>query len=322
MRELKIGNVTIPGILALGPMAGVTDTVYRQLCKEQGCCLLYSEMVSAKAILYKNKNTTPLLAASESERPLAVQLFGSEPDIMAEIASQIESGPYDIIDVNMGCPVPKIVNNGEGSALMKNPKLAGEIISAMAKKCTKPITIKIRKGFNDSSINAVEMAKIAEANGASAIAVHGRTREQYYSGQADWDIIRQVKEAVKIPVIGNGDITSPETAKSMLEETGCDGIMIGRAARGNPWIFKRVSHYLDTGEILPLPSTDEVLDMILRHAKMLIDFKGEYTGIREMRTHICFYVSGMRHANDIRRRINTIEHYEELEDLLRKDLSL
>lgn len=322
MRELKIGNVTIPGILALGPMAGVTDTVYRQLCKEQGCSLLYSEMVSAKAILYKNKNTTPLLAASESERPLAVQLFGSEPDIMAEIASQIESGPYDIIDVNMGCPVPKIVNNGEGSALMKNPKLAGEIISAMAKKCTKPITIKIRKGFNDSSINAVEMAKIAEANGASAIAVHGRTREQYYSGQADWDIIRQVKEAVKIPVIGNGDITSPETAQSMLEETGCDGIMIGRAARGNPWIFKRVSHYLETGEILPLPSTDEVLDMILRHAKMLIDFKGEYTGIREMRTHICFYVSGMRHANDIRRRINTIEHYEELEDLLRKDLSL
>ncbi len=322
MRELKIGNVTIPGILALGPMAGVTDTVYRQLCKEQGCSLLYSEMVSAKAILYKNKNTTPLLAASESERPLAVQLFGSEPDIMAEIASQIESGPYDIIDVNMGCPVPKIVNNGEGSALMKNPKLAGEIISAMAKKCTKPITIKIRKGFNDSSINAVEMAKIAEANGASAIAVHGRTREQYYSGQADWDIIRQVKEAVKIPVIGNGDITSPETAQSMLEETGCDGIMIGRAARGNPWIFKRVSHYLETGEILPLPSTDEMLDMILRHAKMLIDFKGEYTGIREMRTHICFYVSGMRHANDIRRRINTIEHYEELEDLLRKDISL
>lgn len=322
MRELKIGNVKIPGILALGPMAGVTDTVYRQLCKEQGCSLLYSEMVSAKAILYKNKNTTPLLAASESERPLAVQLFGSEPDIMAEIASQIESGPYDIIDVNMGCPVPKIVNNGEGSALMKNPKLAGEIISAMAKKCTKPITIKIRKGFNDSSINAVEMAKIVEANGASAIAVHGRTREQYYSGQADWDIIRQVKEAVKIPVIGNGDITSPETAQSMLEETGCDGIMIGRAARGNPWIFKRVSHYLETGEILPLPSTDEVLDMILRHAKMLIDFKGEYTGIREMRTHICFYVSGMRHANDIRRRINTIEHYEELEDLLRKDISL
>lgn len=322
MRELKIGNVKIPGILALGPMAGVTDTVYRQLCKEQGCSLLYSEMVSAKAILYKNKNTTPLLAASESERPLAVQLFGNEPDIMAGIASQIESGPYDIIDVNMGCPVPKIVNNGEGSALMKNPKLAGEIISAMAKKCTKPITIKIRKGFNDSSINAVEMAKIAEANGASAIAVHGRTREQYYSGQADWDIIRQVKEAVKIPVIGNGDITSPETAQSMLEETGCDGIMIGRAARGNPWIFKRVSHYLETGEIFPLPSTDEVLDMILRHAKMLIDFKGEYTGIREMRTHICFYVSGMRHANDIRRRINTIEHYEELEDLLRKDLSL
>lgn len=318
MRQLIIGNIKIPGILSLGPMAGVTDTVYRQLCKEQGCHLLYSEMVSAKAILYKNKNTAPLLAASESEHPLALQLFGSDPGIMAEIAAQIEEGPYDIIDVNMGCPVPKIVNNNEGSALMKNPRLAGEIIGAMTKKCRKPVTVKIRKGFNDESVNAVELAKIAEANGASAIAVHGRTREQYYSGEADWSIIREVKQAVNIPVIGNGDITGPESARAMLEETGCDAIMIGRAARGNPWIFHRISHYLETGEILPKPDASQVTDMILRHARMLIDFKGEYTGIREMRTHICFYVSGMKHANDIRRQINTIEHPEELERLFQE----
>lgn len=320
MKTLKIGNVSIAGPLVLAPMAGVTDTVYRQLCKEQGCHLLYTEMVSAKAILYKNKNTRPLLSAHNMECPLALQLFGSEPDIMAEIASQIENGPYDIIDVNMGCPVPKIVNNNEGSALMKNPRLVGEIIGAMTKKCKKPITLKIRKGFSENDANAVEIAKIAEANGAFAIAVHGRTREQYYSGKADWTIIKEVKNAVKIPVIGNGDITGPETAKEMLNQTGCDAIMIGRAARGNPWIFSRTAYYLETGRLLPPPSVSEVIDMILRHTKMLIDFKGEYTGLREMRTHICFYVAGMRHANDIRRKINTIESYKELEELFRAAL--
>jgi len=318
MKSLKIGTVSIAGPLVLGPMAGVTDTVYRQLCKEQGCHLLYTEMVSAKAILYKNKNTQPLLSASDMEQPLALQLFGSEPDIMAEIASQIENGPYDIIDVNMGCPVPKIVHNNEGSALMKNPHLVGEIIGAMTKKCKKPVTLKIRKGFSEDTVNAVEIAKIAEANGAAAIAVHGRTREQYYSGKADWTIIKAVKNAVKIPVIGNGDITGPENAKQMLDQTGCDAIMIGRAARGNPWIFRRIGCYLETGKLLPAPSVSEVTDMILRHTKMLIDFKGEYTGLREMRTHICFYVAGMRHANDIRRKINTIESYQELEDLFRE----
>ncbi len=318
MKTLKIGTVSIAGPLVLGPMAGVTDTVYRQLCKEQGCHLLYTEMVSAKAILYKNKNTQPLLSASDMEQPLALQLFGSEPDIMAEIASQIENGPYDIIDVNMGCPVPKIVHNNEGSALMKNPHLVGEIIGAMTKKCKKPVTLKIRKGFSEDTVNAVEIAKIAEANGAAAIAVHGRTREQYYSGKADWTIIKAVKNAVKIPVIGNGDITGPENAKQMLDQTGCDAIMIGRAARGNPWIFRRIGCYLETGKLLPAPSVSEVTDMILRHTKMLIDFKGEYTGLREMRTHICFYVAGMRHANDIRRKINTIESYQELEDLFRE----
>ena len=317
MKPLKIGNVSIAGPLVLGPMAGVTDTVYRQLCKEQGCHLLYTEMVSAKAILYKNKNTHPLLSAYDTESPLALQLFGSEPDIMAEIASQIENGPYDIIDVNMGCPVPKIVNNNEGSALMKNPRLIGEIINAMTKKCKKPVTLKIRKGFSENDVNAVEIAKIAEANGASAIAVHGRTREQYYSGKADWTIIKEIKNAVKIPVIGNGDITGPKAAEEMLNQTGCDAIMIGRAARGNPWIFGRTAYYLETGKLLPAPSIPEIIDMILRHTKMLIDFKGEYTGLREMRTHICFYVAGMRHANDIRRKINTIESYKELEELFR-----
>ena len=259
---MRIGNVEIENNVALGPMAGVTDLPFRKLCKEMNCGSVYTEMVSAKAILYNNKNTDELLRIDAGEHPVAVQLFGSDPDIMADIASRIEEGPYDFIDVNMGCPVPKIVNNNEGSALMKDPKLAGEIIAAMVKKCKKPVTVKFRKGFNDNSVNAVEFAKVMEANGASAIALHGRTREQYYSGNADWDIIRQVKEAVKIPLIGNGDITGPLDAKRMIDETGCDAVMIGRAAQGNPWIFKRTSHYLKTGELLPEPTREEVKEMI------------------------------------------------------------
>lgn len=319
---MKIGNVEIANNIALGPMAGVTDLPFRKLCKEMGCGLMYTEMVSAKAILYNNKNTDELLRVDENERPIAVQLFGSDPDIMAEMAARIEEGPYDFIDINMGCPVPKIVGNGEGSALMKNPKLAGDIVAAMVKKCKKPITVKIRKGFDDENINAPEFAKVLEANGASAVAVHGRTREQYYTGNADWDIISNVKAAVNIPVIGNGDITTPVDAKKMIEQTGCDGVMIGRAARGNPWIFKEVSHYLATGELIERPTLDEVRKMILRHARMLVEYKGNFIGIREMRKHVSWYISGYPHSAAIRNQVNMVESIEELEELINEKVSI
>ena len=316
--KFKIGDTLLDNNVFLAPMAGVTDLPFRLLCREQGAGMSVTEMVSAKAILYKNKNTKELLAVDPAEGPVSVQLFGSDPEIMAAIAARIEDGPYVAIDVNMGCPVPKIVNNHEGSALMKDPAQAEKVLTAMVKAVKKPVTVKFRKGFNDQNINAVEFAKMAESCGVAAVAVHGRTREQYYSGKADWDIIRQVKEAVKIPVIGNGDVFTPEDAKRMLEETGCDGLMIGRGARGNPWIFKRIHHYLETGEVLPPPGPVEVGEMILRHTRIHVAFKGEYIGMKEMRKHIAWYTAGLPHSSSIRRECNMLETEEELVELLKQ----
>ena len=316
MKQLKIGNVTLPNRYILGPMAGVTDLPFRVLCKEQGAGLLCMEMVSAKAILYNNKNTESLLEIHPDEQPVSLQFFGSDPKIMSEMAKRVEERPFDIMDINMGCPVPKVVRNGEGSALMKNPKLVYEIVSAMVKAIDKPVTVKIRKGFDDSCINAVEIAKIIEEAGAAAVAVHGRTREQYYSGQADWDIIRQVKEAVSIPVIGNGDVTSPQKAEELVKQTGCDGIMIARGAQGNPWIFSEMITYEETGTLPERPGKEEVRDMMLRHARLQLKYKGEFIGIREMRKHVAWYTKGLEGSAKLREEINRVESYQELEELL------
>lgn len=318
IKQLQIGNVTLKNNLILAPMAGVTDLPFRLLCKEQGAGLLCMEMVSAKAILYKNKNTEELLTIDPRENPVSLQLFGSDPDIISEIAKQMEDRPFDILDINMGCPVPKVVNNGDGSALMKNPKLAGEIIEKTVRAIKKPVTVKIRKGFDEDHVNAVEMAHIAEESGAAAVAVHGRTREQFYSGKADWDIIRQVKERVSIPVIGNGDLLTAEDVIAMEKQTGCDGFMIARGAEGNPWIFRQILHYFETGEQLPKPDFSEMTEMLLRHAKMQLEFKGEYTGIREIRKHAAWYTAGYKNSSRLRGRINEVENYEQLEALFRE----
>ena len=320
MRKLKIGNVELDNPYVLAPMAGVTDLPFRLLCREQGAGLLCMEMVSAKAIQYNNKNTKALLEIHPEERPVSLQLFGSDPDVISEIAKQIEELPFAILDINMGCPVPKIVRNGEGSALMKNTKLVHEIVSKTAKAIKKPVTVKIRKGFDDTCINAVEIAKIIEDAGAAAVAVHGRTREQYYSGKADWDIIRQVKEAVSIPVIGNGDVVSGESALAMMKETGCDGVMIGRGSQGNPWIFSELLEYEKTGVMPTRPDRKEIIDMILRHARLQLDYKGEYLGIREMRKHVAWYTTGMPNSAKFRNEVNAVETYEQLEDLLMRSM--
>ena len=312
----KIGSVEIEHPFVLAPMAGVTDLPFRKLCKEQGAGLICTEMVSAKAISFHNKNTESLMEIDPLEHPVSLQLFGSEPELMAEVAKSIEERPFDILDINMGCPVPKVVNNGEGSALLKDPELVGRIIKAVSGAVKKPVTAKMRIGFEGYPVDPVEIAKIMEDSGAAAIAVHGRTRQQYYAGQADWETIRKIKEAVSIPVIGNGDVDSPEKAEALLKETGCDAVMIGRGVRGNPWIFRELNHYFLTGEKLSPPSIQEVREMILRHARMQIEKKGEFTGIREMRKHVAWYTAGMRHSAGLRRESNLIADYQELEALL------
>ena len=316
MKQLKIGNVLLENSYVLGPMAGVTDLPFRLLCKEQGAGLLCMEMVSAKGIFYNNKNTESLLQIHPEEVPVSLQFFGSDPKIVSEMAKRVEERPFSILDINMGCPVPKVVRNGQGSALMKNPKLVYELVSPTVKAIKKPVTVKIRKGFDDEHINAVEIAKIIEEAGAAAVAVHGRTREQYYSGKADWEIIRQVKEAVSIPVIGNGDVTSGEKAIAMREQTGCDGVMIARGAQGNPWIFSELLEYERTGRLPDRPDVEEIKQTMLRHARLQIEYKGDFTGIREMRKHVAWYTKGLHGAARLRDQINQVESYAELENLL------
>lgn len=314
--SIKIKDVILENPTVLAPMAGVTDMPFRQLCKEQGAGLLCTEMVSAKAIFYRNKNTDRLMEIAASEHPISLQIFGSEPDLMGAIAAEIEANPFDILDINMGCPVPKVVNNKEGSALLKDPQLVERIVTSVVRAIKKPVTVKIRKGFDDSNVNAVEIAKIIESCGAQAVTVHGRTREQYYSGKADWEIIRKVKDNVSIPVIGNGDIDSPQKAAAMMQETGCDGVMIGRSARGNPWLFRQVEHYLKTGELLEQPHRSEVCQMILRHARLQMELKGEDIGMREMRKHVAWYTAGYAHSASLRRMVNEISSYAMLEQIL------
>lgn len=316
LHGVTIGNVTLDNNIILAPMAGVTDLPFRLLCSGHGAGMCCMEMVSAKAILYNNKNTDSLMEIHSDEGPVCLQLFGSDPKIISEMAKKIEGRPFDILDINMGCPVPKVVNNGEGSALMRQPELVGKIVATVAGAIKKPVTVKIRKGFDEAHVNAVEIAKIAEDAGAAAVTVHGRTREQYYAGKADWEIIAKVKESVSIPVIGNGDVTDCISAEQMLKQTGCDGIMIGRAARGNPWIFRQAAAYLENGTMIPKPDREEMRETVLRHARLQLEYKGEYTGVREMRKHVSWYTAGMPNSARLRQSVNMAESFEELERLV------
>ena len=316
---MKIGNVELKSNVIMAPMAGITDTAYRVLLEEQGAGLVSTEMVSAKGIFYKNKNNEIILKTAEDEHPIAVQLFGSDPMIMTSMAEKI-SEDFDIIDVNMGCPVPKIVNNGEGSALMKKPELAFSILETMSRVLKKPVTVKFRKGFDDKHVNAVEFAKMAEQAGVSAITVHGRTRAQMYAGNADWDINRKVKEAVSIPVFGNGDNFTPEDAKRLIDETGVDGVAIARGAKGNPWLIGRTVHYLETGELLPEPDMEERKRMILRHAELMVKYKSEYIAIPEMRKHLAWYTAGIPGSAKLRAGMNSLKTLDELKSFVNEAL--
>lgn len=319
IKPIKIGNVEISNNIFLAPMAGVTDMPFRRLCKEFGAGMIYTEMASSKAVHYGSEKTKGIYEVFEDERPIGIQIFGSDPDVMAETASEL-SEYADIIDINMGCPANKIVKNGEGSALMKNLKLAEEIITKVVRASRVPVTVKMRKGWDDTHVNAVELAQIAESSGAKLITVHGRTREDMYSGEADLDIIKKVKDSVRIPVIGNGDITSGEKAKKMFEVTGCDGIMIGRGAQGNPWIFKSILEYLEKGIVLPEPDINDKINMALKHLKLSKEYKGEYVAVREMRKHIAWYLKGVPGNSQLKETINREDNIEEVEKILIKSL--
>lgn len=315
---MRFKDVEIENEVFLAPMAGVTDLPFRLICKEHGCGLLYTEMINAKALCFDDEKTKKMLNINDKEFPVAVQIFGSEPEYMARATEILNEYPNEILDINMGCPAPKVVKNGDGSALMKNPELARKVLEAVVSKSNKPVTLKIRKGWDEESINALEIAKIAEECGLSAITIHGRTREQYYTGKADWDIIKAVKEELNIPVIGNGDVASVEDAIKIKEHTKCDAIMIGRGAQGNPWIFERVNHYIKTGEILAIPTKEEKIDVAIKHINLAVKEDGEYVAIREMRKHIGWYLKGMKHSAKFRDEINRMESVEEVINTLLK----